>query len=76
MAKTIELIPTAGASSNPLGISFGATAELEFNIEPERIVNKNLTGVSLTMVDLTGVYVSKGIIRAFIPWSNVLSFVY
>ena len=73
---SIELTPTAGASTNPLGITFGASAELEFSQTPEKVLNKNITGIELTMVDTVGVYVHKGPLNAVIPWGNILSLVY
>lgn len=76
MADKIQLTPTPGASSNPLGISFGATATLEFVQTPERVINKDVSGIELTMVDMVGVYLQKGPLEALIPWSNVVSLIY
>lgn len=76
MALQQELIPTAGASTNPLGITFGATATIEFVQVPEKLLNKDVTGIELTMVDQVGAYVHKGPLNALIPWSNVASFIY
>lgn len=76
MAEKLIVVPTVGASSNPLGIIFGATATIEFIYTPEKILNKDVSGVQLTMVDSVGAYVTKGPFNALIPWSNMISFVY
>ena len=76
MPYVLECIPTPGASTNPLGITFGATADLEFISTPERLINKDVSGIELIMVDLTGVYLHKGPLNALIPWDNVASLVY
>ena len=76
MPVQLETTPTAGASSNPLGITFGSTATIEFKMTPEKLLNKDVSGVELTMVDMVGVYVHKGPLDALIPWSNIVSFIY
>jgi hypothetical protein len=76
MPQQLQLTPTAGASTNPLGITFGATATIEFLSIPEKLLNKNVSGIELTMVDTVGAYVNKGPLNALIPWSNILSFIY
>jgi len=76
MSNAITINPTPGASTNPLGITFGATAKLEFMEVPERVLNKDISGIELTAVDLTGLYLHKGPLNAVIPWSNVVSLVY
>ena len=76
MSQTLTVIPTVAASTNPLNITFGATAIIEFKMTPERLLNKDVSGVALDMVDTVGAYVSKGPLSAFIPWSNIMSFVY
>lgn len=76
MAYQLTVNPTPAASTNPLGITFGATAIIEFIQTPERLLNKDVSGVELTMVDSTGAYVEKGPLNALLPWSNILSFVY
>lgn len=76
MSQTMTVTPTAGASSNPLGITFGSTAIIEFKMTPEKILNKDVSGIQLTMVDTVGAYVSKGPFNALIPWCNMISFQY
>lgn len=76
MTTAITINPTAGASTNPQGISFGATAQLEFIAIPEKVINKDISGIELTAIDLTGLYLHKGPLLALIPWSNVMSLVY
>lgn len=76
MANQITVNPTAGASTNPLGITFGATAMLEFYQLPERLINKDITNLELTMVDTTGVYLHKGVLNAVIPWSAIIAMQY
>lgn len=76
MALQQDLIPTAGASTNPLGITFGATAIIEFREIPEKLLNKDVSGIELTMVDQVGVYVHRGPLNALIPWSNIASFIF
>lgn len=71
MTTAIIINPTAGASTNPQGITFGATAQLEFISIPERVINKDISGI-----ELTGLYLHKGPLQALIPWSNVMSLVY
>lgn len=76
MAQEVTLSPTAGASTNPLGITFGATATMELLNIPEKIMNKNISGIELVKIDTTGIYVHKGPFNAIIPWSNIISFIY
>lgn len=76
MSYQLEVTPQAGATPNPLGIVFGATATLEFVQTPEKLLNKNVTGVELVTVDTAGAYVTKGPLNALIPWSNMISFIY
>lgn len=76
MARTLQVEPQAGATPNELGITFGSTATIEFLMTPERLINKDVSGVELITVDLAGVYVTKGPLKALIPWSNIISFVY
>ena len=76
MSYQLEVTPQAGATPNDLGITFGATATIEFIQTPEKLLNKNVTGVELVTVDITGVYVTKGPLNALIPWSNMISFIY
>lgn len=76
MPQQLQLTPTAGASTNPLGITFGATATIEFKMTPEKLLNKDVSDVELTMVDTVGAYVSKGPLNAIIPWSNIISFIF
>lgn len=71
----LEVTPTAGASTNPLGITFGSTAKLEIH-PPEQLINKDITGVSLTMVDAVGVYLTKGPLSALVPWSQIIVLIY
>lgn len=76
MSYQLEVLPTTGASTNPLGITFGATATIEFIQTPEKILNKTVLNVSLTMVDTVGAYLTKGTYNTLIPWSNMISFSY
>lgn len=76
MSYQLEVTPQAGATPNDLGITFGATATLEFIQTPEKLLNKNVTGVELVTVDIAGAYVTKGPLNALIPWSNMISFIY
>lgn len=76
MARTLIVEPTPAASTNPQGITFGATAVIEFKNIPERILNKEITGVALTKIDLTGLYVNKGPLSALIPWSSIVDLQY
>lgn len=76
MPYELQVTPTAGASTNPLNITFGSSATIEFAQTPEKLLNKDVTGIELTMVDTAGAYVHKGPLSALIPWSNVLSFIY
>lgn len=76
MSQTITVNPTAGASTNPLGITFGATAKLEFKMLPEKLINKDVTGINLTMIDTVGIYLNKGPLRALIPWGALIDFEY
>ena len=76
MSYQLEVIPKAGATPNPLGITFGATATIEFIQTPEKLLNKSITGIELVTVDATGAYVTKGPLNAILPWSNIISFVY
>lgn len=76
MGSEIEVTPTAGASTNPLGITFGASATIEFAQVPKNLLNKDVTGIELTKVDLAGAHLHKGPLNALIPWANMISFVY
>ena len=76
MPQIVEVLPTAGASTNPLGMTFGATATIEFNNIPERIRNKDIPGIELTMVDYAGVYLEKGPLKALVPWSSITVLIY
>lgn len=76
MSYQLEVLPTTGASTNPLGITFGATATIEFIQTPEKLLNKSIANIDLTMVDTVGAYLSKGTLKALIPWSNMISFTY
>lgn len=72
MANQITVNPTPAASTNPLGITFGATAQLEFSKTPEKLINKDVSGIELVMVDTVGVYLHKGALNALIPWSDII----
>lgn len=76
MSYQLEVSPQAGATPNPLGITFGSTATIEFIQIPEKLLNKDVTGIELITVDAAGAYVNKGPLNALIPWGNVISFVY
>lgn len=76
MPYQLQLIPQPGATPNPLGITFGASATIEFAETPERLLNKNITDVDLVTVDSVGAYVTRGPLNALLPWSNIVSFVY
>lgn len=76
MSYQLEVTPQAGATPNPLGITFGASATIEFIQTPEKLLNKDISGVELVTVDAAGAYVTKGPLNALIPWGNVLSFIY
>ena len=76
MPYQLTLTPAASASTNPFGITFGTTAEVEFKETPEKILNKNLTGVSLDGINEAGIVVSKGPLNAIIPWSNIRALIY
>lgn len=76
MSYQLEVLPTTGASTNPLGITFGATATIEFIQTPEKLLNKSIANIDLTMVDTVGAYLTKGTYNALIPWSNMISFSY
>ena len=72
MASQITVNPTPAASTNPLGITFGATAQLEFVQSPEKLINKDVSGIELVMVDTVGVYLHRGALNALIPWSDII----
>lgn len=76
MARTQTVEPTPAASTNPLGITFGATAEIEFIQMPEKLLNKDITGLELTKIDEIGLYVEKGPLNAFVPWSAIIDLQY
>lgn len=76
MANVIEVIPLASASTNPLGITFSATAEIEFIELPEKLVNKTIANLELKSVDATGLILTKSTLQAFIPWSIIKSVVF
>ena len=76
MSQQIETSPTLGASTNSLGITFGSIATIEFKMTPEKLLNKDVSGIELTMVDTVGIYVHKGSLDALIPWGNVVSFIF
>ena len=76
MSQSVTVNPTAGASTNPLGITFGATARLEFKMLPEKLQNRDVIGIDLTMVDTVGLYISKGPLKAIIPWGALIDFEY
>lgn len=72
MAYRFEVLPTAAASTNPLGITFGSTADIEVDLVPEKLINKSISNIDLDMVDSVGIYLSKGTFSALIPWSRVI----
>lgn len=76
MPYQLDCTPTAGASTNPLGITFGSVATLEFKTTPEKLLNKDVSGIELTMVDTAGAYVHKGPLNALLPWANIISMIY
>jgi len=76
MSQTLQVTPQPGATPNPLNITFGATATIEFVQTPERLLNKDVTGVELITVDFAGAHVTKGPLKALVPWANMISFVY
>ena len=76
MSYQLQLTPQAGATPNPLGITFGATVTVEFIQTPEKLLNKNITGIELVTVDTAGAYVTKGPLNALLPWGNIISFIY
>lgn len=76
MSNLITVIPTTGASTNPLGITFGSTAIIEFLRLPEKLINKDISNLELSMVDTVGAYIQKGALKALLPWSSILSFIY
>lgn len=76
MSYQVIVTPTAGASTNPLGITFSTSATIEFVQTPEKLLNKDVSGLELTMVDTVGAYVSKGPLNALLPWCNIISFIY
>jgi len=76
MSYQLEVTPQAGATPNDLGITFGATATLEFVQTPEKLLNKNVTGIELVTVNTAGAYVTKGSFNALLPWGNIISMVY
>lgn len=76
MPLTIEVNPTAAASTNPLGITFGSTAEVEFKQLPEKLLNKDVSGIELTAVDEIGIYLHKGPLYALVPWGALVTLIY
>lgn len=76
MSYQLQITPQAGATPNPLGIVFSSSATIEFVQIPEKLLNKDVTGIELVTVDATGAYVTKGPLNALLPWSNILSFIY
>lgn len=76
MSMEINLAPQVSASTNPLGITFGATAYVQLRDDPKVILNKTLGTINLDAVDETGIFLSKGALSAIIPWSNILVFTY
>lgn len=76
MANDLTVAPTAGASTNTLGITFSTSATIEFVMTPEKIINKSISGIELTAIDVNGVYLHYASLYAFIPWSNIVSLAY
>jgi hypothetical protein len=76
MGIEIDLAPQSSASTNPWGITFGATAYCQIKEDPKIILNKNLGIVNLDAIDETGLFLSKGQLSAVIPWSNIIVFTY
>ena len=76
MALKFTVTPTASASTNPQGITFGPLAVIELSLAPEKLINKDLTGLELTKIDLTGIYLSKGVLAALIPWAQIIAIQY
>ena len=76
MADIILLTPAAGASTNPLSLSFSGTVELQFIFTPEDYINKNTSGLNLYAVNEAGVVVEKSSNYSFIPWANIAHIAY
>lgn len=76
MSYQLQTTPQAGAKPNPLGITFGATAQLEFAQTPEKLINKDVSEIELVMVDTVGVYLHKGPLSALIPWAAIITMQY
>lgn len=76
MSYQITTTPTTEASTNPLGITFGTSVDVEFIQAPKKLLNSDVTGLQLTMIDNVGIYLNKGQLNAIIPWSAIISFIY